>query len=402
MSHFSFLCRTKTGFGFNALEHLGFDLRAMGAQKPLVIQDKAAHLAGLTKILIHAFKESGMTLGICPPLSSDTKTHAQFIRSLYTLYTEKGFDSIIALGNEPVADMAKALNMAVTLGPDSLKQGEISEPLNPWVYLPIGMEIGRATSGMACFNGQTYSSPFLAPDLAVIDPTLLIPDNFDTIIDSGLTSLTIACEVHGLSQNPPARAYAATIIQLVMENLVPLVEESAEFAGVEKSDTKQARKNRQNRQASLVQAGVMTGYLLSNHTPMLGMVLAQALADHCKPSQGELMAVLLPSILEYNSPQDLGNLLLPLTGQEESSGVPLAQQPGMALQTIRSLTNTLYRLSQGKIPRTLEDAGMDKSQIQALVQEIGKANEPIASELVSNILTHAFAGRPVQRDSQRV
>ncbi len=69
MSHFSFLCRTKTGFGFNALEHLGFDLRAMGAQKPLVIQDKAAHLAGLTKILIHAFKESGMTLGICPPPS---------------------------------------------------------------------------------------------------------------------------------------------------------------------------------------------------------------------------------------------------------------------------------------------------------------------------------------------
>jgi len=69
--NFTFLCRTKTGFGVNGLEHLPFDLSSMGCQKPLVLMDKAARLAGSIKPLARAFKESGMTLGICPPIDGE-------------------------------------------------------------------------------------------------------------------------------------------------------------------------------------------------------------------------------------------------------------------------------------------------------------------------------------------
>ncbi|MCP4718206.1 MAG: iron-containing alcohol dehydrogenase, partial [Desulfobacteraceae bacterium] len=121
--NFTFLCRTKIGFGMNALEHLPFDLSSMGSQKPLVLLDKDAQLGGSTKPLARAFKESGMTLGLCPPIDGtrDSDNKLKILKKFYQIYIDKGFDSIIALGTGKVADMAKALNIAVTLGPDTLK-----------------------------------------------------------------------------------------------------------------------------------------------------------------------------------------------------------------------------------------------------------------------------------------
>ncbi len=44
MNSFTFLCRTKTCFGLNALENMPFDLAAMGCRKPMIIQDRSARL----------------------------------------------------------------------------------------------------------------------------------------------------------------------------------------------------------------------------------------------------------------------------------------------------------------------------------------------------------------------
>lgn len=111
----------------------------MGGSKPLVVQDNAAHQAGLAKILARAFSDSGMALGMSPPLPA---THGEasvaFIKSLYEIYREKGFDCLIAMGGQAAADTAKALNMAVTIGPEALTTGEIKAPLTPWPICPPG------------------------------------------------------------------------------------------------------------------------------------------------------------------------------------------------------------------------------------------------------------------------
>lgn len=388
--NFTFFCRTKTGFGMNALEHLPFDLSSMGSQKPLVLLDKRAFLGGCTKPLIRAFKESKMTLGICPPIeqSSDTaggkgsKREVEILREFYQIYTDKGFDAIIALGTGRVVDMAKALNIGVTLGPDTLKTTRgtnhkitLTQPLSPFVYIPTGMGSGMETHTLARFNTNTFNSPFLAPDLAVIDPDILIPNRLDPnrlkmdvspLIDAGLTCLSVCCEAHVLSGNPVARAYAATGIGLIMENFLPLVKQL--LAPPKRSDKKAMR----NHQTRLTHASVITGILLANCNTLIGFQWGKQIAEQAGISPGQAMAILLPAVLDRmaDNRSDLGNLVHPLAGSEEFGRVPPSQRPGLAIQKIQDLLNELHQISLGTIPRTLGDTGLDPAAIEDLIRAL--------------------------------
>ncbi len=402
---FTFLCRTKTGFGMNALEHLPFDLSGMGSQKPLVLLDKDAHLSGSIKPLARAFKESGMTLGICPPIEKISnagnetgKNDLTLLKELYQIYTDKGFDAIIALGTGRVTEVAKALNMAVTLGPDVLKAtnglAKITVPLTPFAYIPTGMGMGTETSGVARFNNHTFHSPFLAPDLAVIDPGILTQDTSPVLINAGLTCLAACCEAHVLSGNPPARAYAATAIGLIMENLMPLVK-SILVPGM--SPNKKAIGH-----ACLTHASVITGIILNGNT-LVSVSLGQMVANHCKTDPGHAMAILLPAVLDLmvKDLSDLGNLALPLSGSDEYSAVPPPQHPGMAIQKIQSLLNELYQISLGTLPRTLGEAGLDRQAISSLGLLFSDSASTdilkITPEQTQAILVQALDGIPLTR-----
>jgi alcohol dehydrogenase len=434
--NFTFLCRTKIGFGMNGLEHLPFDLFSMGSQKPLVLLDKDAHLGGCTKPLARAFKESGMTLGICPPLheDKDADKEIEFLKKFYKIYIDKGFDAIIALGTGKVVDLAKALNIAVTLGPDALnkvalnkvalktgalKTGtlkttdmtRITRPLAPFAYIPTGMGTGMETNTIAQFNGNTFSSPFLAPDLVIIDPQILTRDTSDTLINASLTCLSACCEAHVLSGNPPARAYCAAGIELIMENFLPLAtliacqEAPADIESDIKSGNKLSKKTAGRHLARLTHASVITGIILTNCKELLSVPLGKLLATHCSVPPGQAMAILVPTILDLLAKDRaaLGNLALTLTGPDEFCTIPGHQRPGVVIQKIQSLLNEIYRISLGTTPRTLADTRLDKQAISGLIQTLF-SHEPPGTDIQGidpkqvQALTQALDGLPHNRD----
>jgi alcohol dehydrogenase len=387
--NFTFLCRTKIGFGMNGLEHLPFDLSSLGSQKPLVLLDKDAHFGGCIKTLTRAFKESGMTLGVCPPIdgaqidgaqidsTQNTGKEVELLKEVYQIYKDKGFDSIIALGTGRVAQMAMALNMAVTLGPESLKTDEKltdTHPLSPFAYIPTGMGTGMETSGSVLFNNKTFTSAFLTPDLAIIDPKILTQDSSDTIINAALTCLSVCCEAYVLSGNPPARAYCATGLGLTMENFLPLIKDLLSPG----EDARSPKKTTTSQLASLTHASLITGIIAANYKGLLSIPLGKHLAEHSTASPGQAMAIILPALLNLMAPKgsDLGNLALPLSGLDEFSSIPLAQKPGFALGKIQFLLNELYRISLGSLPRTLEDTGLDKEGISGLTQTLFSPPKP--------------------------
>ncbi|MCG8687347.1 MAG: iron-containing alcohol dehydrogenase [Desulfobacterales bacterium] len=406
MSHFSFLCRTKLSVGTNALEHLPFDLSAMGSTKPLVIQDKAAHLSKAAKLLTRAFKDSGMAIGISPPMPEfDEQPNAlsQFIKSAYTTYTEKGYDAIIALGHSQASDMAKALNIAVSMGPEALKGTEISQPLAPFIYLPVGVETDTAASGQTRFNNLDFTSDFLAPDQVLISPELLIADDRETLLNTSLFCLSLGSEVIGLSGNPPAMAYAAAVIRLADKVL-----EALTVSGLNPDDNlRKRKKEEQEWQNDLVQANIMAGYLRSEGLPALCLAIAEQLSMQSRLSKGHAMLLTLPTVLEvlgqpgHNtncSPfSDLSKLLLPLEGPKGFSQVPENQQPQAAIQAIRSRINALYRISKGSLPRTLEEAGWNEATLKALGDKLMASGvcKGIETNVLDIVLTHALTGKPV-------
>ena len=62
------------------------------------------------------------------------------IRELYFLYRDRGYDAIIALGGDAVADTAKVLNIAVVGKPEDLERyagdGLLEKPLKPFIMIP--------------------------------------------------------------------------------------------------------------------------------------------------------------------------------------------------------------------------------------------------------------------------
>ncbi len=397
MHSFSFLCPAKTCAGANALEHLPFELGAMGASKPMVIQDKACHAAGLTKMLKHAFSASGLAFGITGPVpeNPDSEDGAVFIRSLYDHYLEKGFDAIIAMGGKAAADAAKALNVAVSLGPDALKSGEIPQPLSPLVFLPTGTQAFEGSCTWAQFSNRSMVSPFLSPDLIMIDPKLMVADDRNLLLDRALTFLSVGCEVFAFSPAPPARAYAAAVVAMVKDALAALL-----ASGIKGPDNlKAAAKENARIQKTLVQASVMTGYLISETAPLFCLSIGRAIAARGSVPQGQIMAAVLPAVLESMPSAALGNLYLHLSDPDAFSSVPASQQPAAAVHEIRKITHTLFSLSHGLLPRTLDEAGWTAESLDSLKEQIRQEQDITDDQTrtLTRIMACALDGRPMEK-----
>ena len=392
---FSFLCPAKTCAGANALEHLPFELGAMGASKPMVIQDKACHDAGRTRVLKKAFSASDITMGISGPVPEDAGSDeiAVFIRTLYDHYREKGFDALIAMGGKAAADAAKALNIAVTLGPDALKSEEISHPLSPLVFLPTGTEAFEGSGPCAQFGGRTLASPFLSPDLIMIDPKLRVADDRNLLLDRALICLAVGCEVFSFSPAPPARAYAATVVAMAKDALGTLL-----ASGIKGPDSlKAAAKENTRIQEKLIQASVITGYLMGDDAQVFSLALGRSISARGRVPKGQIMAIVLPAVLESLAAPALGNLYLHLTDANAFSSVPDSQRASAAVHEIRKITHTLFSLSHGLLPRTLGEAGWTAESLESLMGEIKTTarltNE--TAETLTRIMAGALDGRPV-------
>ena len=99
-----FICPVKINSGNKALEHLPFELGALDARKPLVIAEGGAAKKGVIDVVIGAFRDSEITIGIfdnMPPLSD-----LPLIRELFGIYRDRGYDAIIAVGGGPAVDAA--------------------------------------------------------------------------------------------------------------------------------------------------------------------------------------------------------------------------------------------------------------------------------------------------------
>lgn len=417
---FTFLCRTKTCFGKNALDHLPYELSGMGAQKPFVLQDQQAESSNCVKPLSRAFMESGMTLGIWPSINRDIEPGMDMLKDCYQTFINKGFDSIIVLGTGKITHLAKALNLAVSFGPGVIKNGidqkDKAKSLLPFAFLPTGTGTGLETHCAAKINSRVFELPNLGPDIALIDEKIMGHENLDNLINSALTALSVCCETLALSRNPMAKAYADTGINLIMAHLFPLVEQEPYWDSTLIPDSKPDR----HHMACLAHASAITGFLLANNKSLISCNLGYFIAEECsalniKASSGPIMAgaimaILLPRVLEIfseNKPgskpenkPDLSHLLLSLCGQDEFSAIPSAQQANAAIHKLNKVLNKLYQISYGTIPRSLEDAGMDKSLTESIAEKIfqqeisAETGIPgIDKDKIKTVLTRSLTGQ---------
>ncbi|HDN9020716.1 TPA: iron-containing alcohol dehydrogenase [Aeromonas salmonicida] len=351
--YYDFFCPVKLIAGEQALEQLAGELAGLGARRPLLLTDKGVSGTGLATLLANVLAEGELPVAdIWDEIPADSSTAV--VERIAARYRELECDSLVALGGGSVIDTAKAVNILASMGGDRLLDyagaGCLTRPLQPLAVVPTTAGTGSEVTLVAVIKDEAsgrkvpFTSPFLLPQLAVLDPRLTQGLPLNITAATAMDAMTHAIEAFiGNAKNPVSDALALMAIEKIA-NALPKVLQSPQ--------DKQLR-------LQLAEGSTLAGMAFSNSMVGLVHALGHSLGARCHLPHGLCMNLFLPTVLDYNRPgidPELARLLLPLVGAERFAGTPATERAQAAIQALCALRDSLWQAV--KLPRTLREAGV--------------------------------------------
>jgi alcohol dehydrogenase len=364
-SYYEFFCPVKVIAGHMALEHIPFELAALGAKRPMIITDKGVRSNHLLEPLEATFAGADSKITVIfdevPPDSS-----LQTVRAAAKLYRDNKCDAIIAVGGGSVIDTSKGVNILVSEGGDDLMKysgaHNLPKPLKPFFVVPTTAGTGSEVTMVAVIADpeknikMPFTSYHLMPNAAVLDPrmTQTLPPHITAM--TAMDAMTHAVEAYTcLGHNPISDAYATAAIRKISENLIFVLDNPKDANG----------------RLELAQASTMAGIAFSNS--MVGLVhsIGHATGAVAHVPHGMAMSLYLPYVLEYNmdtNGERIADLLLYLAGAEVYAATPASKRAQKTIEFIRGMRDTLFERT--KLPRTLQETGkVQKSQLNEIAEK---------------------------------
>ena len=389
--HFEFFSQPKIISGNKALEHIPIELADLSAKKPLVLISKNKDTKKRIKTFKKAMADSNITIGAFYDNISDVPEISE-IRELADLYIARGCDAIIAIGDEVTMFTAKAVNIQVSGEKDFLEYSSetLDFPLKPLISVMTVESVGRVTTSVVCVDRHTYNSPFLFPDLIVIDSKMLKNCSKDKVIDAGVIALTQIVEAASKNNNNPMNdTYLFTGGQLLFESLPKLV------------------KCTRNKKAGIAvaNAAAFGGISFSNSSAKMTYLLANTLAVVTGFNPAELMRIILPFSLNHKSKikskakgKSKGNgirpeLLQAIAGIDVYANTPEAERSDKAIELTMELINSL---SKGKA-KSLKELNIPEYKLEeAAKMSMNKAKFETSVKELNEILLSAWNGKSLE------
>ena len=363
-NYFEFHNAVKLLCGELSLERIPNELAHMGGKKPLVLSDAVLAKIGTLDTVIKAMAAEG-----CAPAHVFTDipvdSSLKVVNDIAYIYRDHDCDSIIAIGGGSVIDTAKGVRLVLSQDTDDILAIGGVENLGrgifiPFIVVPTTSGTGSECTGVAVIrNDKTnvkmeFLSPYVEPDVAVIDPRMTLGLPPKATASTGLDALCHAIEACTcLQANPMSNAYAAAAIRMIAENLA------------------EATRNGSNKTArfNMAVASTMAGIAFSNS--MVGAVhaIGHALGGVCHVPHAVAMTILLPRVMRYNlerCKESYAALLPLLIGQDEAYTVPANRRAQAAIDAVEKLERELHELCG--LPLTLHEAGVSKADFEQVAE----------------------------------
>jgi len=383
--YYEFFSQAKIISGNKAMEQIAVELDGFDSGKPLVITNKKKYGSGSLKGLIKAFYNSNVIIGA---LYDDAPEYVNVdvVKDLATLFRDRGCDSIIALGNGSVVDIAKGVNILVSERDDDIikykGEDKITSHLKPFVVVPLGVPSALDMSNRAMIEGLEFKSDFLFPDLVCIDKRNAKSASSLIVAESGAAALTQAIEGStSKSGSPMADAYAHAAIQYIFENLEK---------GVKRPCKKKTG-------LALINAASMASVVYSNSPAGIVYSVSEALSKVTGFSLGLCAGIILPYGLQYQVKRGDGvrdELLLALAGLELYSQTEKSDRAGYGIELVKDLFADTKMFSE-----KLEDLKIPEYVLKEAA-ELAASGE-YSSEECLVLLTHAWNGTEIAKKSKK-
>lgn len=364
-SYYDFFCPVKLLAGEQALEQLASELASLGARRPLLLTDKGVNATGLATLLANVLAEGELPVAaIWDEIPADSSTAV--VERIAKRYRELDCDSLVALGGGSVIDTAKAVNILTSMGGDHLLDysgaGCLTRPLKPLAVVPTTAGTGSEVTLVAVIKDEAsgrkvpFTSPFLLPQLAVLDPRLTQGLPLNITAATAMDAMTHAIEAFiGTAKNPVSDALALMAVEKIASALPQIIHDP---------------QNKQLR-LQLAEGSTLAGMAFSNSMVGLVHALGHSLGARCHLPHGLCMNLFLPTVLDYNRPEvdsELARLLLPLVGAERFAAIPAHQRAEATITAIRTLRDSLWQAV--KLPRTMSEAGVSDRSLLTEIRDL--------------------------------
>jgi len=363
--HFSFTGAKKIIFGNGSFDMLGDHIRDMKASRPLVVLDRNLSKPGFKERIANTCGKNGVKATIF-----DKQVEAEprlEVADEGAKAARKGkCDIVVGIGGGSAMDVAKAIAvMAANNGSavDYLGLNKVPGPGLPTIMVPTTAGTGSEVTFTAVFVRQDLkkkegmNSPYLYPDLALLDPVLTLTLPPVSTASTGIDALCHAIESFtSVNASPMSEMFSLDAIQLISENLRTCVHDGGNLEAREK----------------VLLGSLYAGLGLANAGVGAVHSLSYPLGGKYGVSHGLANTVMLPHVMYFNLPGALEKFTIIAEAMGEIvDDMPLREAAYFAVEAVQSL------IEDCGIYTTLEDLNIPEEDFPDLAKVAMTVTRPL-------------------------
>lgn len=289
---FEFLLRPRVLYKAGLVRELGPEVSRMGS-RALIVADRGVVVAGLLDQPRAGLDGSVEVVGLFDDVPANSSVAV--VERGAAFAREHGADVIVAVGGGSPIDTAKCMRILLGEGGqlhDYQGYNLLERPLVPMIAIPTTAGTGSEVTPFAVIRDEqahlklTFSSPFLAPELAVLDPemTRTLPQRLTAA--TGMDALTHAIESFVSSEaNPISESLGIYAIDVISNNL---------RAATHQGEDLEAR-------GQMLVASCMAGMAFASGFVGIIHAMAHAIGGSFEVHHGTANSILLPYGMDFNS-----------------------------------------------------------------------------------------------------
>ncbi|MBI4759292.1 MAG: iron-containing alcohol dehydrogenase [Chloroflexi bacterium] len=354
---FEYQTRTRVVYGPGVVKDIGFEVGKLGGTRAVIVTDRVLRSIGLVDRIVGGLEESGVELaGIYDdvPPNSEVKVverGAQYAR-------EQGCDVLIAVGGGSVIDTAKGMDVLLALGGSLLDYqgvGVVNQPLLPLIAVPTTAGTGSEVTLAAVIKDDAsglkleFNSPYMMPNVAVLDPEMTITLPPMLTAATGMDALTHAIEAYVSNQAEPITdALGIHAIRMIAQALPVTVKNGGDL---------EAR-------GEMLLAACIAGLSFSNALCGIVHAMAHACGGRYGVPHGVANSILLPYGMEFNldsCPERFADIAVAMGVATKRASVQRAAR--LSVAAVRKLSADIG------LPRRLRDVGVEADGILQLAED---------------------------------
>jgi len=323
----------KVEIGFSKSNEIASLIEEMGLKRVLIVIDWTIKKIGIADHIFISLKHKNIFYEIFDTIKNEP-TIFEIDEAINKLKVPLNFDVIVGIGGGSTIDLAKLLAVSASIE-GSIKNyigtNLIDKPGIPMIMIPTTSGTGAEATPNAIVKDKKEGwkkgviSPYLIPDLVILDPDLTISLPPNVTAETGIDAFTHAIECFICNKsNVISDLFALESIRLISDNL---------YNAVNNGDNKISRYN-------MALASFYGGVAITNSGTGGVHALAYPLGGTYGMSHGLSNSILLAEVMEFNAEAVPGKFgkIAELMGID-TNGLSEEQITKSALDKIRKLVN---------------------------------------------------------------